>query len=162
MRRFSTIILITVLILAGVYYNNLIKTTKDSSDHQHIVVYFIRSTPTNFLLVPVTRAVEQATPRHALKLLIAGPTDDEDLSASVPKETRVNNVIIKNGLATVDFSQEIREFFNGGSQLEAHLVDAIYLTLIQFNNINQVQILLDGQKTDSIGGHVLIENPLPY
>ena len=137
----------------------VIQTTGTQQDH--VVVFLVKSTPTDFLLVPVNRIIhEQASPLAALQALIEGPQPDEDLHQSVPPTTRIIGLSVFNGLATANFSKELMHDFNGGSQLEAHLIHAIVNTLTEFPEIDRVEILIDGQKVDSIGGHILIEGPL--
>lgn len=143
-----------------------LQTPAESPDEEGaaaVLLYFVHSTPTDFLLVPVTRMVGagHATPLQALNLLIKGPLPGEQLHHSLPPETKVLSLYIENGLATVDFSQELSTKFVGGSQLESHLVSAIVFTLTQFAEIERVQILLEGEKVESLGGHVNIDNPLP-
>lgn len=169
MRRFTIIFILLIFMLGGVYLNREIKNTQTElanlqaklNNQQHILVYFIENTPTDFLLVPASRVVEKATPELALEFLIAGPSANEALDRSLPKETQIRSIHVENMIATVDFTDSIIDFFNGGSLLESLLVEAIVRTLIQFENINQVQILINGQIAESIGGHVLIEGLLP-
>lgn len=131
------------------------------SEQDQVVIFLVKSTPTDFLLVPVNRTIDQiASPLVALQALIDGPQLNEELHQSVPPTTRVLGLSIFNGLATANFSKELIRDFNGGSQLEAHLVDAIVNTLTEFPEIKEVQILVEGEKVDSIGGHILIEYPL--
>jgi spore germination protein GerM len=67
---------------------------------------------------------------------------------------------VHDSLATVNFSPEIVSDFPGGSLMEAYLVEAIVNTLTEFPTIERVQILVDGGIVESIGGHVLILQPL--
>ncbi|MEW6230380.1 MAG: GerMN domain-containing protein, partial [Bacillota bacterium] len=48
----------------------------------------------------------------------------------------------------------------GGSRNEELLVWSIVNTLTEFPGIYRVQILVDGKKEESIGGHVGIDVPL--
>ncbi|NLM26440.1 MAG: GerMN domain-containing protein [Firmicutes bacterium] len=181
MRYIWIVIAISVIILGCYTYlelNNIMQELKDLKEQvallkqyqsaaeeplTEIQLYFVKSTPTDFLLVPVTRRLpaSEATPLYTLQLLIQGPLPEEDLQRSVPAEAEVLSLSINNSLAIVDFSSELSTKFVGGSQLESHLVNAIVLTLTQFPEINQVQILLNGKNVESIGGHVNIEYPLP-
>jgi spore germination protein GerM len=44
--------------------------------------------------------------------------------------------------------------------MEAYLVEAIVQTLTEFPEIETVQILVNGESIESIGGHILIKEPL--
>lgn len=161
MRRILGLLLVVSLALSGwLYYRLRIMGQTD-----YVVVYFVRSTPTNFLLVPVVRACPRpATPETALELLLAGPTSEENkqnLWPSVSAGTKVLGLKVADGLASVNFSKELQTNFVGGSQLEGHLVDAIVSTLLQFPEIERIEILIEGERAESIAGHVLIEYHLP-
>jgi len=158
MQKFLVGLLIVTLIIAG-YLGYRVYTLRSLD---HLVVFFIRSTPTNFLLVPVLRAVPApATPEKAVAQLLAGPTADEDLHPSIPQGTKLLDITVADRTATVNFSRELQDNFVGGSQLEAHMVEAIVNTLIQFPQIDQVAILIEGQVVESIAGHVSIDRLLP-
>ncbi|NMB38054.1 MAG: GerMN domain-containing protein [Firmicutes bacterium] len=153
---------IIALILAIITCCYLYYQVKILSRLNQVVVFFIRSTPTDFLLVPVIRTInESATPKIALELLLEGPTPEENLNPSVSPGTKLLDLKIENRLATVDFSSEIKTNFVGGSQLEAQLVEAIVRTLLQFDTIDRVEILMEGNRIESIAGHVAIDRYLP-
>ena len=158
MKRLIGIILILVLFVGGyAYYFDRLAPASD-----FVVVYFVRMTDTNFLLVPVIRTLDaKASPEIAITELLAGPTSDEsELYHSVPSRTELLDLTIRDRTAYVDFSHEIVNNFNGGSSIEACLVNAIVNTLIQFKTIDHVQILVAGEIIESIGGHVYILEPL--
>lgn len=122
-------------------------------------VYYVFSAPTEFYLVPVGVVVPAtSTPaRRALELLIQGPPPGSFLHGPVPANTRILDLNISDGLATVNFSQEITGV--GGSRSEALLLAAIANTLAQFETVDRIQILVDGQKT-SVGGHIDASDPI--
>ena len=145
----------------GELYSQLEVVQTTATEQDHVVIFLVKSTPTDFLLVPVNRTIhEKASPLAALQALIDGPLPHEDLHQSVPATTRIIGLSVFDGLATVNFSRELMQDFNGGSQLEAHLIHAVVNTLTEFPEIDRVEILIDGKKVDSIGGHILIEGPL--
>ena len=155
--------LVTLLIIAlaaGAYviipFYQQGKTTSSQA-----TLYFIQETPTDFNLVPVRRQIEgDPSPTQALQALLEGPLPDEGLFASVPPSARLLGLEINQGKATANFSSEIIHDFPGGSLMEAYLVEAIVNTLTEFPDIAEVQILVDGRVVESIGGHVLILQPL--
>lgn len=124
-------------------------------------IYLIASEPTSFHLVPVQRQIRgPVSPTLALQALLNGPLAHEELFPSVPTTTKLRSLVVHEGLATADFSSDIVTDFNGGSLLESYLVEAIVNTLTEFETINQVQILVEGEIIESIGGHILINTPL--
>lgn len=125
-----------------------------------VTLYYIESTPTEFLLVPVKARLDKREnlPLKALEALIAGPQDPK-LMGPLPKETRVLSLEVKGGTAYANFSREIGNF-NGGSSLEALAMASIVNTLTEFPQIQRVQFMVEGTNLDTLGGHILIEGPL--
>lgn len=131
------------------------------SKQNNAVIFLIKNTPTDFLLVPVNRPISsELTPQTALETLIKGPLPNEKWHESIPRSTKLIGLSVYNGLATANFSKEIQTDFNGGSLIESLLVQAIVNTLTEFSEITQVQILVNGEVVESIGGHVYIGKPL--
>ncbi len=129
-------------------------------------VYFPLYLQTGIYLVPVEYFVAHTkTPaRNAVEALIQGvPESLADSSGlmvvSLPKETEVLDMTIKDGLCTVDFSEDITRV-SVGSGGEAALISAIVETLCQFPAIDAVRILVDGKTAESLAGHVDITKPL--
>lgn len=77
-----------------------------------------------------------------------------------PSDTRVLRVGMQNHLAEVDFSRELIDNFEGGSTSEAWILISLQKTLAQFTEVEKVQILVEGKKIDSIGGHFDVREPL--
>lgn len=170
MRTFG-ILLIVLLIAAGGYLlwrnhtleREVVQLQKELAGLQEsdITIYLVKDTPTDFVLTPVARKVSgPATPLKALELLIEGPKPDEGLRPAISPRTRVESLTVEEGLATVSFSKALREDYIGGSQNESNLVQAIVHTLTQFPQIQQVQILIEEEMVETIGGHVAIDRPL--
>ncbi|EEG78862.1 GerMN domain-containing protein [Dethiobacter alkaliphilus] len=97
--------------------------------------------------------------RRAMNELIAGP-QSEYLGRSVPQETRLLGIRIEDGICYVDFSSELRDNHPGGSLGELLTIASIVNTLTEFSSIDQVQILIEGQIGESIGGHVELYEPI--
>lgn len=101
-------------------------------------------------LVPVYREIPrtQAVATAAVRLLIEGPTPDEQASvpalhSAVPADTMLLGISIENGLATVDLS---REFESGGGtfSMAARLAQMVF-TVTQFPTVQEVEFHLDGE-----------------
>ena len=99
-------------------------------------------------IYPVTRDIIK-TPQiatAAIELLIQGPTDDEKSAgyfSSVPNNTFINSILIDNGVAEVDFSEEAES--GGGSCSMAMRVAQIKQTLLQFPTIKSVTLSINGR-----------------
>ncbi|MDU4961477.1 MAG: GerMN domain-containing protein [Sporomusaceae bacterium] len=127
-------------------------------DSMRITVY--RATKDAMNLVPEVHVVDKNDnpAKTAIGLLTAEPLD-KSLVRVVPYNTALLGLKIQNGVAYANFSQNIRRF-GGGSANEILLVAAIVNTLTEFPEIKSVQILVEGKKVDSLGGHLDVSEPL--
>lgn len=94
-----------------------------------------------------------------IKELIAGPKKP-GLIATIPKETKLLGVEVAEGLATVDFSEELQSKHPGGSSGELMTLYSLVNSLTEVPEIKQVQIQINGANLDSLAGHVDLTNPL--
>ena len=124
-----------------------------------ITVY--RATPDAMYLVPEVHQVprNESPAKTAIELLMADPTI-KDVVSPIPKGTELRKLLIKDGIAYVDFSDKIVKNNVGGSASELLLVGAIVNTLTEFPEIEKVQILVEGKTVETISGHVDISGPL--
>lgn len=123
-----------------------------------LVVY--HATKDAMYLVPETHKVpvNSQPARTAMELLQAGPKNSE-LVGVMPEGTKINKVTVKEHIAYVDFNDKLIKK-GGGSASEILLVGAIVNTLTEFPDIQQVQILVNGKKIDTISGHMDTSEPL--
>ena len=122
-------------------------------------LFFMEVTETSFKMAGETRSFSQdPDARGLMEALLNGPKD-EDLSRIIPDNTRLLDLRVEDGIAYVDFSNEITAAHYGG-ETEGVLIDSIVWTLTQLDEINAVQLLIEGEVTDTIGGHMSISKPL--
>jgi len=105
------------------------------------------------LVYPVERQVVKtpALAKAALVELIKGPTEDEvnlGYYSGINPETEIQSLVIENGTALVDFSQELQAGV-AGSCMVTSIVAEITETLKQFSTVDEVVISIDGE-TESI------------
>lgn len=105
--------------------------------------------------------VDEVTPEVALQKLIEGPSDQNHYK-TLPKETKILSVNVKDGTAYVDVDSSIRKLLGGGSASEIMAVDSIVATLVlnEEFNIERVQFLIDGKEDDTFAGHIDITQPI--
>jgi sporulation and spore germination protein len=97
--------------------------------------------------------------KEALAALIEGPKSG--LESTIPRGTRLLGLRVKGGTAYADFSSEIVRNHPGGSNGELQTIYAIVDTLaLNFTEIKEVQILVEGRKTETLAGHIDISQPL--
>lgn len=124
-------------------------------------VYYPRDDGTG--LLPVSRTVKlEKEDKYtvALKSLLTG-TKEKGQTNVIPKKAKLRSVTVKDGVATVDFSKELQQNFNGGSTGEEMLVGSIVNTLTDFPEVKKVQILIDGASVETLSGHLDLSEPLP-
>ena len=129
---------------------------------RNVTLYFANQDATK--VVPETRTISvpsNITTAGYIKMivseLIKGPRNS-DLRRTIPAEATVRSVAVKDAPAYVDFSSEMHSKHSGGAAGESMTINSIINTLTELDNINQVQITVEG-KPLSIE-HVVMDNPL--
>jgi len=98
--------------------------------------------------------------REVVSELLRGPMK-EGLVSSFPAGSRVKNVFIdSSGTAYVNFSRELQSDFPGGAWTETLAIYSLTNTLaINFPEVKQVQILVEGGVPETLAGHIDISRP---
>ncbi len=96
-----------------------------------------------------------APAQSALTSLLAQP------NGPLPPGTKLLFLRIADGLATVNFSHELQDNFSGGDTAETRAVNSVLRTLGQFPTISRVQMLVEGRPINSLGGLLVLSDPLP-
>ena len=111
----------------------------------------------------VSRNVAKDSPMgDALKMLLSGPSPTEEKTGCrslIPAGTQLIHATVKNGIATLDFSEEFQFNQFGAEGSLAQLMQVVY-TATNFNTVKGVQILIEGQKRDYLTEGVWIGSPL--
>ena len=95
--------------------------------------------------------------RATIEELIKGPSSSSNLMPSIPTDTRLLNIYIENGVSYVDFSREFVDNRIGGSSNDIMTLYSIVNTLTEFNTIEKVQILVEGEIGVTFGNYILDE-----
>jgi len=131
-----------------------------------VTVFLPVSEPNRFYLVPESRSssdVKSDKLDVAMQTMLATQNDEGEAGMLIPKGTKMlSPVKVENGVAVVDLSKEFVENFSGGSTQEALVLNAIGHTLVENSNgrVEKVQILVEGKKIDTLGGHFELLEPL--
>lgn len=85
-----------------------------------------------------------------------------DTISPVAPESRVRETWVSpGGIAYLDFERSFYDFAGGGSLGELHTIYGIIATLtVSFPEIVAVQFLLDGERMETLAGHVDLSRPL--
>lgn len=101
----------------------------------------------NGYVVPVSLTLPkvEGPAKQALTYMVkGGPVEallQGGFSAVLPKGTEVKGLLIKNGVATVDFSKEFKAY---EEKDEKKILDAVTRALTEFGNVKTVQIWVNG------------------
>ena len=108
---------------------------------------------------PVLKTEEATSAEALLGALIDGP-QGEGLYTLLPQETQVRSAVVEDGVCTVDFNAA---FLAGSGEDEGRdrlLLYAVVNTLAgSLGNVEQVQILVEGEPLDELGG-IPLTNPI--
>ncbi len=84
-----------------------------------------------------------------------------DLSRTIPKEASViPPVKVVDKVAFVNFTRELKTKHWGGSAGELLTVYSIVQSLTELPGIERVQILIEGEREETLVGHLIINEPI--
>jgi germination protein M len=133
----------------------LIRTEIPDFQMVEVFVYFVRDGEVGS--ASRTLAVGPGLPVAAATMsrLLAGPTQPEVLgggmSTEIPAGTRLLDLSIQGGVATVDLSEEFRSGGATPASLNLRLAQVVY-TLTQFAAVDTVEFRIEGQALTELGG----------
>ncbi len=137
--------------------------TDDGEEPQGTVTYEVWFHRGEHLFV--THRTEEATlavGRASIEALLDGPDVHEtqrDVQSSVPAGTELLGLDIDEGIATVDLTSEY-ESGGGSLSMTMRLAQVVY-TLTQFETVNAVQFMLDGEPVDVFSAEgIVLDHPV--
>ncbi len=108
----------------------------------------------NGYLVPVMKNIEpqQGIAKATLSLMVSSPRNDMEaarlgLRTVLPEGTEID-LDISGGVARVDLSKNAAELPDAAS--ESNMVSAVVQTLTEFDSVDTVRFLIDGQEIDAL------------
>jgi germination protein M len=126
-----------------------------------VLTYFVRDEElgVDARQIPYTQDVATA----AIEELLAGPDDevesDVGLHTEIPAGTELLDIGLESGTLIVDLSSEFTE--GGGSASILMRLAQVIHTGTQFDSVDDVQILIEGEFVETIGGEgVMVGDPL--
>ncbi len=110
-------------------------------------------------LVTVEKGREaQQLPAAVINELISGPVT-QNLYPTIPPETTLLGIEIKEETAYVNFSEELKTGHWGGSTGELMTIISIVNSLTELKGIEAVMILINGETQETLAGHLDISEP---
>lgn len=89
--------------------------------------------------------------------LIKGPATVSEGKALIPKDTRLLNFSISEGIAHINFSGEIKT--NMTQNEEDALLKSITTSMMQLASVSKVLITVDSERVETLGGNFNIYEP---
>lgn len=109
-------------------------------------------------LVAAEAEIEYATETEKLEAALAALQHSPDEGElSLWQDAVFLSVSLQDGLATVDVS--LPDVARLGAPGEAFALEAIQKTLFQFDEVNALELLVDGKSVDTLMGHEQLEHP---
>jgi germination protein M len=122
-----------------------------SGDSREVVLYFASSNGKSLEAETRTIPQQEGIARATINELIAGPMDDS-LLPTLPAATILDDINISGGVCTVDFSSELLDDLPDDNEAQMLALYSIVNTLSQFDSVDYVRILVNGQALDSLAG----------
>lgn len=154
---------IAVLVLWGVgkqpVVDQLLRPAADPGEQVSVTLFFADAAAQCLVAETRTLPAGDELPLRVLQALAEGPVSG-DLVGTIPAGATVLSVSVRDGVAVVDYSAQLRTNHPGGSAGEMLTAYAIVGSLVGLDGIDAVQILLQGQVIDTLVGHLIFSEPM--
>ncbi|HEY8530800.1 MAG TPA: GerMN domain-containing protein [Limnochorda sp.] len=127
---------------------------------QEILVYYATPDAMGLVGLPVRVAPDEVTPQGVLNALFHGPRQLNGYWNPIPAGAEVQWVQVRGSLATVSLNQALVDNHPGGSAGELLTVYSMVHTVTQLPGIERVQFLVEGQRVETLAGHLALDRPL--
>ncbi len=114
------------------------------------------------MLLPEEREVDKkegTIEEVVVNELIKGPKK-EGLTKTIPESAKLLSIKVVDGVAYVNFSKEIQTKHWGGSAGESMTIYSVTNSLAKLDGIKKVQFLVEGNKVESLLGHMDTTEPV--
>ena len=147
------ILILAIILLSTLIYSKFFATIESK-------VYFANN-QASYLIAETREVKKNKLYFNLIEELIKGPSSD-DLVATIPPQANLLGVEIKNKTALVNFSKDLKTSHWGGTAGETMTIYSVVNTLAQFNEIDNVKILIAGEEIETLAGHMELTKPLPF
>jgi germination protein M len=132
----------------------------DVAETLRVLIYLVRGEEIGVSSREIGYTQDVAT--ASIEALLAGPDyQDEDagLHSEIPQGTELLDISLSDGTLTVDLSAQFAD--GGGSASMLMRVAQVVHTGTQFGSISEVQILIEGEEVEALGGEgIAIDEPM--
>lgn len=142
----------------------IIESPEEDSNLRDTVLYYKDD---KGFLVPVMRKIPwpegRGIAKSALRSLVDNPANRNDMEEIglvpvLPANTEIIGMSINNGLCKVNFTEDFLNYTNKEEELS--IVKAVVYTLTEFPTINEVQVMVGGQKPTKLTYGLNVSTPL--
>lgn len=142
------------LYLLFFFYNNYLAEEK-------LEIYF--SSPNANYLIAEKRSLDEEADLYfqLFEELLLGP-ENKELAGTIPDKTKLLDYQLEEKLLTLNFNLKLRTNHWGGSTGEIMTVYSIVNTYTALAEVESVKILLEGEKIETLVGHLDLTRPLRY
>ncbi|MCG9126658.1 GerMN domain-containing protein [Candidatus Poribacteria bacterium] len=156
----------TVVVDAPPVLPHTANTTKELPPSIQVKLFLYDPTLSELIAVYVDLRL-YPDPTERLKQIITALVNETrpNYRNPIPGGTKLNEVYIDNQMtAYLDFSHHLADGQIGGTTAEVITVTSILNTVFEAfpDKIRHVQILIDGEEVEKLGGHLDISNPLRF
>lgn len=136
------------------------QVTPEPLQYETVKLYFLNKDASQLIIEQREIEVNKNQPlaKYIMEQLIVGPKNT-DLLPTVPAETKIRDIKIKDGVCYVDLSSDFVTKHNGGSLGEVMTIQSIVNSLTEIPEIKKVQFLIEGEKEQEFKGHVDFSQP---
>lgn len=138
-------------------------TGKPTLSARKVEIFLPKGTDTSAVLAASTRTTTAKGDILDLAVNMLLAADKENAEGRMfPAGTKLSAPIkVENGVAFVDFNSAITGF-SGSSTEEALMLGSVTMTVVanSAGKVSKVQILVEGETVESLGGHMEINEPL--
>ena len=122
-----------------------------TTETKEVMLYFV-SADSN-ALEPELREIpkEEGLARATVNQLLSGPRD-EDLLPAIPSGVSLRDIDVSSGLCTVDLSADLSDLASISQTEQVLALYSLVNTLTQFDTVDYVQVLVNGQQLMNFGG----------
>ena len=136
---------------------------KENSNEGIYIVEYSESTGSITLIFRERKFNNKSSVEEAIKELLVGATDEENnrnIISCIPKDTELLDIFIENNTVYLNFNEnfEFNPLGNEGTMVQIY--QFVY-TATQFEGIDNVIFLINGQLNETIGAEGAIEN-MPF
>ncbi len=157
-KKYFIFIILIIIGITIIYLTGLGEEVPQTPSRVQVKLYF-STRDAMYLKAEVREINEGDLYLKTLEELIRGPVSP-DMGETIPEGTRVLGINVNNGVAYPNFSSDLIKNHWGGSTGETMTVYSIVNTLSQFPEVESVQILIEGEKIETLAGHIYMLEPL--